>query len=109
MRDFKSYTSGQMKSLIKNNPVESRREWMLWMMERAGKKNSNNNDWQFWQQDNHPIELNNESILRQKLNYLHNNPVEAGFVIKAEEYLYSSAVNYYGGKGLLDVNVLEGI
>jgi putative transposase len=109
VRDFKSYTSGQMKNLIKNNAAESRKEWIIWMMERAGRKNSNNNNWQFWQQDNHPIELNNESILRQKLNYLHNNPVESGFVIKAEEYLYSSAMDYYGGKGLLDITVLEGI
>ncbi len=107
LRDLKSYTSGQLRKLIQHNPTESRREWMLAMMEKAGSNNSNNNGWQFWQQDNHPIELSNEIIRRQKLDYLHNNPVEAGFVIKAEEYLYSSAMDYYGGKGLLPIKLLE--
>jgi hypothetical protein len=45
LRDFKSYTSGQLKKAIQSNPEESRREWMLRMMKRAGLKNSNNNDW----------------------------------------------------------------
>jgi hypothetical protein len=40
--EMKSYTSTRFKILIKENPQESRREWILWMMERAGKKNSNN-------------------------------------------------------------------
>lgn len=57
LRDFKSYTSSQLKKKIAENRKESRREWLLWMMQRAGKKNSNNNGFQFWQQDNHPIEL----------------------------------------------------
>ena len=47
----------RIKSLIKEHPQESRREWIVWMMERAGRKNSNNTDWQFWQQHNKPIEI----------------------------------------------------
>ena len=43
--EMKSYTSTRFKILIKENPEESRKEWILWMMERAGKKNSNNSDW----------------------------------------------------------------
>ncbi len=42
-------------------------------------------------------------MAHQKLEYIHNNPVEAGFVIKAEEWKYSSAIDYYGGKGLLEI------
>ncbi len=38
-------------------------------------------------------------MAHQKLDYIHNNPVEAGFVIKAEECKCSSAIDYYGGKG----------
>jgi hypothetical protein len=39
------------------------------------------------------------------LNYIHNNPVEAGLVEKAEDYLYSSARNYvYGNNsGLIEI------
>ena len=106
MRDFKSHTSHTLRSGITDNKSESRKEWILWMMKRAGTKNSNNKDWQFWQQDNHPIALYNEVITKQKLDYLHLNPVVAGFVTRAEEYTYSSAIDYYGRKGLLDIRLL---
>ncbi len=49
VRDMKSYTSIQLRKSIREHPGESRREWMIWMMEKAGKRNSNNSSWQFWQ------------------------------------------------------------
>ena len=76
-------------------------------MERAGKKNSNNNNYQFWQQDNHPIELWDNYMMDQKLEYLHMNPVLSGFVDRPEEYLYSSARDYAGDKGLLDIEFIQ--
>jgi putative transposase len=42
LRDFKSFTSRELKEVIKNNIQESRKEWMVWMMERAGKLNNQN-------------------------------------------------------------------
>ena len=101
MRDMKKHTSIALKQAIKDHPGESRREWMLWLMERAGQKNSQNIEFQLWQQDNHPIELFDHKILHQKLDYIHNNPVVAGIVEKPEDYLYSSARNYYGMSGLM--------
>jgi putative transposase len=56
MRDMKRHTSIALKDAIKRHPGESRREWILWMMERAGEKSSQNLNFQLWQQDNHPIE-----------------------------------------------------
>ena len=56
--------------------------------------------------DNHPIELWSNSVISQKLDYLHNNPVEEGLVFRAEQYVYSSAVDYAGGKGLLDIMLI---
>jgi hypothetical protein len=41
----------------------------------------------------------------EKLNYIHMNPVRQEFVDKPEDYLYSSARDYCGGKGLIDVTV----
>ena len=55
VRDMKGHTSSQLKKLIKEHPHESRREWIMWMCERAGKKNSDNTGWQFWQQHNQPV------------------------------------------------------
>ena len=90
-----------------SNPKESRKEWLLQAFAEEGKKNSNNTSNQFWQQDNHPIELYDNKMIEQKLNYLHNNPVESGFVIKPEDYKYSSAINYAGIIGLIDVEIIE--
>ena len=103
MRDLKRPTTEALHTSIQTNLIESRREWMLWMMERAAKKNSNTAKFQLWQPESHPIQLINNKMAHQKLDYIHNNPVEAGFVTKAEEWKYSSAINYYGGKGLLEI------
>ncbi|MCW3787842.1 hypothetical protein [Plebeiibacterium sediminum] len=69
--------------------------------EEAGKKLSNVNKYQFWRHDNKPIELWSNKAIDDKINYIHNNPVEGGFVYKLEEYVYSSAKDYAGELGLL--------
>jgi putative transposase len=108
VRDFKAFTSRHIRKAIEGHRGESRKEWMLWMMKRAGAKNERNKDWQFWQQHNHPIELNNYDIALQRLNYLHNNPIASGFVDKAEEWVHSSAGEYYGiRKGIVELMFIE--
>jgi REP element-mobilizing transposase RayT len=108
MRDLKRHTSESLRKTIQQYPRKSRKEWMLQMMEEAGKQNSNNIGFQLWQQDNHPIALSTEKIMQQKLDYLHNNPVEAGFVEKPEDWLYSSAKQYYTEKkGMIDIIQIE--
>lgn len=106
IKEFKTYSSKQLQRIIEENPQESRKEWMLWMMERAGKMNSNVKYRQFWQQNNHPIELWSNKVITEKLNYIHNNPVEAGFVEEAHHWKYSSAKNYAGEAGQLSVEIL---
>lgn len=107
MRDLKRHTAKAILQAISDNPQESRREWMLWMFGRAGERNSNSDKFQFWQQHNNPIELFNNDVMQQKLDYLHSNPVEAGFVNEPWEFLYSSAKDYSGGKGLIDILYIE--
>jgi putative transposase len=108
IRDLKSYTSRHIRKEIASNPVESRREWILWMFMKAGKDNIRNNDFQFWQQHNHPIELSTNEMMEQRLEYIHNNPVAAGFVEAPEYWEWSSAKDYFGiGKGRLDLIFIE--
>jgi hypothetical protein len=78
---------------------------MLRIFKEEGEKNSRNTNYQFWRQDNQPQELYSAAFIFQKINYIHNNPVEAGIVEKPEHYLYSSAKDYVLTKkcGLLDV------
>ena len=109
LRDFKKYTSKQIIQAIAAHPRESRKEWMLDIFSSAGKANKRNSEYQFWQQDNEPKQLFSRHFTEQKLDYIHNNPVVAAVVDKAEEYLYSSARNYYYGKncGVLDIAFLS--
>jgi putative transposase len=104
VRDMKKHTSTELKAAIKNNAQESRKEWIVWMMERAGKKNGNNNDWQFWQQHNQPIEIKSQEMFDKTLDYIHQNPVLAGFVTKPEDWKYSSARDFCGMKGLVELS-----
>ena len=104
--EMKSYTSTQFKKIIKDHPQESRKEWMLWMFEKAGSRNSNIEKRQLWQQHNKPIELWSAEVIDQKVNYIHNNPVEAGFVNEPEHWQYSSAIDYTGEKGIIEIDLI---
>lgn len=106
IRDFKKFTSKQIFKAIEENQKESRKEWMLSIFKRAGEYNSNNKYFQFWQQDSHPIELYTNAVIDQKLDYIHNNPVEYGYVINPEDYLFSSARNYAGLDSLLEIELI---
>ena len=100
--DIKRYTSKAIVKAIKENPRESRKEWLLEQFKKAGAKSSNVNKYQFWRHDNKPIELWSNKVIDEKINYIHNNPVEGGLVFKAEDYVYSSAIDYAGEKGILN-------
>jgi REP element-mobilizing transposase RayT len=102
LRDLKKHTAKRLIEEIQH-PEESRRRWFLWLFRSAGESNSNNQNYQVWQQDNRPIELSSNTMVAQRLNYLHQNPVEAGIVFEPEHYVYSSAIDYAGGKGLLNL------
>lgn len=106
--DFKKFTSKKLISSIIAHPGESRKEWMVKIFKQAGEQNSRNSNYQFWQQDNQPKIIYTPEFAAQKLEYIHNNPVEAGIVEKAEEYIYSSARDYYYGKncGLIKIEWL---
>ncbi len=104
VRDMKKHTSITLKAIIKDNNQESRKEWIIWMMERAGKKNGNNKDWQFWQQHNKPLEITGQQMFDEKLLYMHQNPVQAGFVTKEEDWKCSSARDFCGIRGLVELS-----
>ena len=98
--DYKKFTSkAVIKSIIDNN-LESRKEWLMnQFITPEGNR--------FWRADNKPLELWSNAVIDQKIDYIHQNPVEEGWVFRAEDYVYSSAINYAGEKGLLDVTVVD--
>ncbi|MDR2907168.1 MAG: transposase [Bacteroidales bacterium] len=101
LRNFKTYTSKMILKAIDENPQESRKEWLLPMFDIA------NPNHQFWQSGSHPIEVWSNKVIYQKLDYIHQNPVEEGIVFSPEQYVYSSAIDYADGKGLLDVIIIR--
>ncbi|MBA3647744.1 MAG: transposase [Chitinophagales bacterium] len=107
LRDFKSFTSRNLRIAIEENSTESRKEWLVKMMYEVGLTNRNNRGFQLWQQHNHPIELATNEMIVQRLQYIHFNPVKAGFVSDPEDYLYSSARDYAGEPGLVKIILLD--
>lgn len=109
LKNIKSFTAIKIIDAIINNDQESRRNWMLDIFEKNGKANKSNYRYQFWQHENHPILLDTVEKYNQRLNYLHENPVRAGFVYEPQQWVYSSANDYYNGeqKGLLDIDFLD--
>lgn len=94
LRDFKKHTAKHVITAIRNNPEEDRKDTLLGMMEEAGKKRANITKYQFWQHDNHPIELWSTPVIKQKVDYIHNNPVKAGLAKNPLDWKYSSARNF---------------
>ncbi|WP_064967123.1 REP-associated tyrosine transposase [Tenacibaculum ovolyticum] len=102
LRDMKKFTSKQILKEIQEGS-ESRRDWLLLVMKKSATQNSKQQNYQLWRNDNHPIVLYSNAVIQQKINYIHQNPVEAGLVFNPEDYVYSSAVDYSGETGLLPV------
>ena len=107
LRDFKKFTSKGIVKAIQENEQESRQEWLLnrFRFRAANEKKITN--FKFWQDDNYVENIISYDFYRQKLNYIHENPVRQEIVARAEDYLYSSARNYAGMDGLLKVIVAQ--
>ena len=106
IRDFKKFTAKTIldKILIEN---ESRKEWMLERFKKATETHQRNKNYQFWQLNNHPVEVYSAEFLWSKLDYIHLNPIRAGIVEKASHYTYSSAQNYVNDDGLVNVHLVS--
>nr|WP_262918364.1 transposase [Mucilaginibacter straminoryzae] len=102
IRDFKKYTSKKITEAIQNEN-ESRKAWLLNAFSFHASYNKRFQDYKVWQDGYHAVECDSAVILQQKLDYIHHNPVRAHIVAEPQHYLYSSAANYAGEGGLLDV------
>ena len=110
LRDFKKFTANAILDNIDLEP-EARRSWLEHMFKYFAKYNTNNRVHQVWMQNNHPILLNSQWLIWQKINYIHQNPVRARIVDKPEDYVCSSARNYKwrNRKCLLKINLMDEI
>ncbi len=107
IRDFKKFTSKAILKEVNENNQESRREWLQMVFKYHAKYNKRVKDLQLWTYEDHAVELNSNEMIDSKLEYIHMNPVRAGWVGKAEDYLYSSARNYAGLFSLIDIDIMK--
>ena len=90
IRDFKAHTARQVLKRLLNERNESRSEWILRLFKYYAKYQKQNTRYMVWQKTNRAIELDNEKIYNQKRDYIHQNPVRAGYVFRAEDWIHSS-------------------
>ncbi|MBN7810286.1 transposase [Algoriphagus sp. H41] len=97
IRDFRKFTAKKIFKAIQENPQESRKKWLEMTL------TFENQIW-FWEKGYHGEEIYSRSFFETKVNYIHENPVRAGIVEKPEEYLLSSAGDFFGVRaGALDL------
>lgn len=107
VRDFKKFTSKQIRSKIDSNNRESRKEWLQMIFKYHAKFNKRSGAVQLWTHENHAVEPNGNNMIDSRVAYIHENPVRAGWVDKTDEYLYSSARNYSDLPALIEVDFID--
>ena len=100
VRQFKSYTARQIIDYLKAHHVKQ----LLARLSFAKKAHKKDRQYQFWQEGSHAELILNEDMMREKLDYIHQNPVKRGYIATAEHWRYSSAMNYFGGDALIDID-----
>ena len=105
LRDFKKFTSKAIVKAIQDNPAESRKEWLLNRFWFRGVNDSKIKNYKFWQDGSYIETIYSYEFYKEKLNYIHMNPVKQEIVDRPEDYIYSSAQNYCGQNGLINVIV----
>lgn len=97
--DFKSFTARQIIDYLETKRARNVLEQLAFF--KASHKCDRT--YQVWQEGSHPELIQNDEMMRQKIAYIHNNPVERGYVDEQTHWRYSSARNYARQSGLLDV------
>jgi putative transposase len=102
-RDIQSFKSYTAKGLLK--ALETARAHRLLEMLRLFKApNKVESTYQVWEEGSHPQRIEDEDVMRQKLDYIHFNPVKRGYVDLPEHWRWSSARTYLGQPGLVPVD-----
>jgi putative transposase len=99
MQRFKSYSAKQIIAYLEQREAANILE-LLALFKRVHKTEST---YQVWEEGNHPQLIESEQVMRQKLDYIHQNPVKRGYVDLPEHWRYSSARNYAGQEGLIEI------
>ncbi len=96
LRDFKRHTSKELIKAIQDIN-ESRREWILKKFSYEAERSKRTSNYKLWQDGFHPVILDTNRKLQQRVEYIHYNPIDAGFVNHERDYVNSSYLAYEEG------------
>lgn len=102
IRRFKSYTARRIIDDLKQRDAQ----WMLRQLARHKASHKADQQYQVWQEGDQPKQIQGETMLRQKIDYIHQNPVKRGYVDAPTDWRYSSPRDYAGEAGLIPVMVV---
>jgi REP element-mobilizing transposase RayT len=97
--NFRSFTARQIIDYLQERKAQNVLKQLAYFKLRHKK----DRDYQLWQEGTHPQRIHDGAMMRQKIEYIHHNPVRRGYVDEPGHWRYSSARNYGGRGGLLDV------
>ena len=97
--NFKSFTARKLIDLLQQTGAES----LLKQLAYRKAAHKADRDYQLWQEGSQPKEISNDAMKVQKVDYIHFNPVKRGYVDDSVHWRYSSARNYAGMEGLIEV------
>lgn len=107
-RDFKKITTSRILDALDMEP-DLRRGWMLERFEHFSQSLKKIEKYQVWQSCSNPefLDFKQPFKVREHLTYVHENPVRDKIVYLPEDYVFSSAGDYAGKKGLVHVTVID--
>jgi REP element-mobilizing transposase RayT len=99
MKSFKMYTARRIIELLERHAAEV----LLRQLRALKLRHKTKSEYQVWQEGSKPKQIGTDAMMRPKLEYMHNNPVKRGYVDEPVHWRYSSARNYAGLPGLVEV------
>ncbi len=103
IQNYKSYTAKKLLHRLQSD----NRDWILKLMSEFKPDYKQESTYQFWEEGNHPKQIQNMKMFNQKVEYMHYNPVRRGLVSNEEDWVYSSARNFLGLESIIQVDELE--
>ena len=109
-KEFKSFTTTKILEAIDTEP-EARKDWMMKRFENFSNLLGLMKKYHVWQSSSSPqfIDLRKTDALIENFSFIHDNPVRDRFVDAAVDYPYSSARDYAGMKGLVNITKLTAV
>ena len=99
MAKFKRHTARKLITLLQKENVKTIPEQLIFYK----KSHKSDREYQLWQEGIQPKLIQSDTMMISKINYIHNNPVKRGYVDEASHWRYSSARDYEGIDGLLEI------